>query len=162
MSGMVSLYVADEAVFPTSMTGSDKQKYEQLVATVIEKTSRWEDLELDTLSFMNALDALGELVGSASFFGVLSFNNSPHNCLGDDPDIEAPFGYFTPAMVKDALGALQALSDEIESMGNNSQIAIENHQPLNEDSLEYVYYRYLSAFEEAAGQNAAIVVLHEG
>ena len=37
MSGMLSLYVADESVFPTSMSGSDKQKYEQLVATVKRK-----------------------------------------------------------------------------------------------------------------------------
>ncbi|MGH1485266.1 MAG: hypothetical protein ACRBCI_03530 [Cellvibrionaceae bacterium] len=161
MSSTVSLYITDESIFPTTLSGNDKEKQEWLINKVTSDTSRWESLELNTIGYMNALEAIGELAGSKKFFAVLSYNNSPHNCMGNNAEAEGSFGYFTPQMVKDGLDALQAITPEIDNASTRCQTAIETNSPLNQDTIEYVFYRYLSAFQEAAKRGYAISVIHE-
>lgn len=161
MSETFNLYVADPSIFPQELPGSDEQKYDWLVEKVAEESSLWETLELPTIGFMNSLEALGELAGSKKFFAVLSYNNSPNNLLGNNPEISGSFGYFTPEMVSDAAGVLESLADTIENYPAECAQAVENNAPLSRDTLEYTFFKYLSAFQEAASQDRAIVVLHE-
>jgi len=161
MSSTFTLYITDEAELPQALSGSDAEKYETLVDTVTDNFPLWETLELGTLGYMMALEALGELAGSKDFFAVLSYNNSPHNLLGNAPDIDGAFGYFTPKMVVDACEVLKGLTADIEAYSERCAAVVEAKDGLDQDTLEYVFYRYLSAFEEAASRGHSITVIHE-
>lgn len=161
MSSTFHLYITDEAKFPQALSGTDADKYEALVNTVTNDFPLWETLELSILGYMMALEAIGILAGSENFFAVLSFNNSPHNLLGDEPDIDGSFGYFTPQMVVDAFEVLQSLVEQIENYSEQCAAIVAAKESLDQDILEYVFYRYLSTFEEAASRGHSITVIHE-
>lgn len=161
MSESFHLYIADEKMFPASINGTDEEKYEWLLEKVTSESSLWETLELPTIGFMNSLEALGQIAGSKKFFAVLSYNNSPNNLLGDDPQISGSFGYFTAEMAKDAATVLESLQDSIEQYTHECAQAVAENGPLSRDTLEYTFFKYLSAFQEAAGEGKAVVVIHE-
>ena len=161
MSNTVYLYITDESVFPATLAGTDAEKYQWLVKKVTTQCSRWETLELNEVGYINALEAIGELVGSKKFFAVLSYNNSPNNCLGNAPSIDGSFGYFNPKMVKDGLSVLQDIENDVANFSNRCESIVAASSSLNRDTLEYVFYRYLSAFQEAAAHEYAVTVIHE-
>jgi len=110
---------------------------------------------------LETIEALGQIAGSKKFFAVLSYNNSPNNLLGDDPQISGSFGYFTAEMAKDAATVLESLQDSIEQYTDECAQAVAENAPLSRDTLEYTFFKYLSAFQEAASEDKAVVVIHE-
>lgn len=143
-------FVVDEAKLPRQGAGSDQATYDALVQAVRQVGAKWATVELDTGAYAEGLERIDEVLGGTGFLPVLTFNNSPHNVLGGDPDVDADFSYLSPQMVQDLWATLQELPDGV--VGGFEEDAL----------LEPVYYAVMDTCEEAARRGHAIAVLHDG
>jgi hypothetical protein len=148
MSETFSLYVVDEELLPTELTGStDEEMYDQLV-TAVESNGKLESsIEMTEDDFIDALEALDKLVEGNRLLPNNAMNHSPHELLGTNSDCPY-FGYFSPAQVQELLFLFESLSDEqidiIESVETHSE----------------VFEAFRLAVEIALDQEHALAVLH--
>lgn len=147
MSDKITLYILDETRVPTTFAGSDREKWEALVGLVGSQGERWHTLAMLDEDFDNAVCEIDEACNGKGFIPVISYNNSPHDVLGDDADCPM-FGYFTAEMTKDLLSVLEGLDDE--AVGTLESMA----------DVEAVYHAYLATAEEAVNRGQGFAVVH--
>mgnify|MGYP001323540616 FL=1 len=64
-------------------------------------------------------------------------------------------------MAKDAAMVLEGLQENIERYTDDCAQAVAENAPLSRDTLEYTFFKYLSALQEAASEGKAVAVIHE-
>ena len=149
MPSMHEWYVVDEAALSAKPSATDQATYTALVKAVRANGARWTNVEMGFGPLAKALEAIDAALGSTGFVPVLSFNNSPHNILGNDPSIDADFGYMSPAQVQDLWAELEGLPPAVVERFDADEV------------LSQVFYAVRDAAEEAASRGHAIAVLHD-
>lgn len=165
MSSLIHLSLIDEDSYPTSLSGDDESKYQQLLEITEEEAIHWQSIEINLRGFEPALQLWDAIAGNSRLLLIASFNFFPHKLLPPDADISGTFGFFPADMVKDLYNIMQQeYSFDIDSLEGQHLIAeIEKGgvDEVNPEAYELVRDKYFVTFRDAAEQGKSIVVLIE-
>ncbi|MBB1369194.1 hypothetical protein H5154_23015, partial [Pseudoalteromonas sp. SR44-5] len=124
MSSLIHLSLIDEDRYPTSLSGDDESKYQQLLAITEEEAIYWQSIEINLRGFEPALQLWDAIAGNSRLLLIASFNFFPHKLLPPDADISGTFGFFPADMVKDLYDIMQQeYSFDIDSLEGQNIIA---------------------------------------
>lgn len=165
MSSLIHLSLIDEDSYPTSLSGDDESKYQQLLAITEEEAIHWQSIEINLRGFEPALQLWDAIAGNSRLLLIASFNFFPHKLLPPDADISGTFGFFPADMVKDLYDIMQQeYSFDIDSLeGQNiiAEIEKDGVDEVNPEAYDLVRDKYFVTFRDAAEQGKSIVVLIE-
>ncbi|MBB1471355.1 hypothetical protein H5186_22345 [Pseudoalteromonas sp. SG41-2] len=165
MSSLIHLSLIDEDRYPTSLSGDDESKYQQLLAITEEEAIHWQSIEINLRGFEPALQLWDAIAGNSRLLLIASFNFFPHKLLPPDADISGTFGFFPADMVKDLYDIMQQeYSFDIDSLeGQNiiAEIEKDGVDEVNPEAYDLVRDKYFVTFRDAAEQGKSIVVLIE-
>jgi len=164
MSNLIHLYIVDEDIYPTTLTVSDEEKYQNLLEITESEAIRWQVIELNMRGFIPALELWDNISGSSSLLPVCTFNYYPHQVISPDAELSGSFGFFPSQMVQDLYPLMKKNYDiDIDSTDVKSIITeVENRAgELDPQAYEMVRDRYFVTFRDAAEQNKSVVVLIE-
>lgn len=165
MSSLIHLSLIDEDSYPTSLSGDDESKYQQLLEITEEEAIHWQSIEINLRGFEPALQLWDAIAGNSRLLLIASFNFFPHKLLPPDADISGTFGFFPADMVRDLYDIMQQeYSFDIDSLEGQHLIAeIEKGgvDEVNPEAYELVRDKYFVTFRDAAEQGKSIVVLIE-
>lgn len=165
MSSLIHLSLIDEDSYPTSLSGDDESKYQQLIEITEEEAIHWQSIEINLRGFEPALQLWDAIAGNSRLLLIASFNFFPHKLLPPDADISGTFGFFPADMVRDLYDIMQQeYSFDIDSLeGQNiiAEIEKDGVDEVNPEAYELVRDKYFVTFRDAAEQGKSIVVLIE-
>lgn len=165
MSSLIHLSLIDEDSYPTSLSGDDESKYQQLIEITEEEAIHWQSIEINLRGFEPALQLWDAIAGNSRLLLIASFNFFPHKLLPPDADISGTFGFFPADMVKDLYNIMQQeYSFDINSLEGQhiiAEIEKDGIDEVNPEAYELVRDKYFATFRDAAEQGKSIVVLIE-
>lgn len=164
MSGLIHLYLIDEAVFPKTLTGSSQQKYQQLIDITLSNGIRWQTVELNMRGFIPAISMWDKVAGNSQLIEACSFHYLPNHLIAPDAEINGSFGFFPSEMITDLSDVMEENLDfDINSYDGKQLVKYveQNEGDLDPDAYEIVRNAYYRTFRDAKEQDKSIVILME-